>query len=194
MKLADWAKEQGIAYITAWRWFKRGKLPVDAYKTPSGMILVEPRCEIKTEAMKTWVYCRVSSYEKKADLDRQVERCVAFCTVNGWVVTKAVKEIASGMNDHRPKLTKLLDGKPDRLVVEHKDRLTRFGFGYFEQLLPKLGCELVVINRNTEERDDLLKDLVAIITSFCCRLYGLRRGQRKAKQIKQDITCDAPAR
>jgi predicted site-specific integrase-resolvase len=87
-----------------------------------------------------------------------------------------VKEIASGMNDNRPELKKLLALRPARIVIEHKDRLTRFGFGYFEQLLPMLGCELVVINRDAEEKDDLLKDLVAVITSFCCRLYGLRLG------------------
>lgn len=194
MKLSDWAKQQGIAYITAWRWFNRGKLPIPAYKTPSGMILVEPKRRVDPESVETWVYCRVSSYDKKADLGRQAERCVAYCAVNGWSVTKVVKEIASGMNDHRPKLNKLLNKQPNRLVVEHKDRLTRFGFGYFENLLPKLGCELVVMNRDTEERDDLLKDLVAIITSFCCRLYGLRRGQRKAKQLKKEISCDEPVK
>jgi len=194
MKLSDWAKQQGIAYITAWRWFKQGKLPVSAYKTPTGMILVEPKLKNEIRNKSTWVYCRVSSYDKKADLDRQIERCVAFCAVNGWAVTKAVKEVASGMNDHRPKLIKLLNAHPERLIVEHKDRLTRFGFGYFDCLLPKLGCELVVINRDKEERDDLLKDLVAIITSFCCRLYGLRRGQRRAKQIKEEITCDVPVK
>lgn len=88
------------------------------------------------------------------------------------------------MNDHRPKLKKLVASNPSRLVVEHKDRLTRFGFGYFEQWLPMIGCELVVMNRDKEEKDDLLKELIAIITSFCCRLYGLRRGQRKAKDIQ----------
>jgi len=56
-----------------------------------------------------------------------------------------------------------------------------------------LGCEPIVINRDAEERDDLLKDLAAVITSFCCRLYGLRRGQRKAQEIKDQLQCDAPS-
>jgi predicted site-specific integrase-resolvase len=60
-------------------------------------------------------------------------------------------------------------------------------------LLPMLGCELVVVNRDKNDRDDLMKDLVAIITSFCCRLYGLRRGKSKAKEIKEAV-CDAPAK
>jgi hypothetical protein len=60
-------------------------------------------------------------------------------------------------------------------------------------LLPPIGCELVVINRDAEEQEDLLKDWVAVITSFCCRLYGLRRGTRKAKEIKDQLQCDAPS-
>ncbi|MCI0388476.1 MAG: IS607 family transposase [Acidobacteria bacterium] len=183
MKLSDWAKSQGITYQTAWRWFKAGKLPVKTVQAPSGTILVEPE-RPAIESRSAWIYSRVSSPEKKGDLDRQAERCIAFCSANGWVVEVVIKEIASGMNDNRPKLKKLVASKPSRIVVEHKDRLTRFGFGYFEQLLPMIGCELVVMNRDKEEKDDLLKDLIAIITSFCCRLYGLRRGQRKAREIQ----------
>lgn len=151
------------------------------------MILVDPDLVSAKATEKTWVYARVSSHNKKDDLARQAERCVVFCAASGWGVEKVVTEIASGMNDHRPKLMKLLDSHPQRLVVEHKDRLTRFGFGYFEQLLPKIGCELVVMNRDAEEQDDLMKDLVAVITSFCCRLYGLRRGHDKAKKIKEGL-------
>jgi predicted site-specific integrase-resolvase len=189
MKLSDWAKAQGISYQTAWRWFKTGRLPVKATQTPSGTILVEPDAPA-AETRRVAIYARVSSPEKKGDLERQAARCREFCVARGWTVERVVKEVASGTNDSRPKLVKLLGDKPQRLVVEHKDRLTRFGFGYFELLLPMLDCELVVINRDAEERDDLLKDLVAVITSFCCRLYGLRRGQRKALEVKR-LLCDA---
>jgi predicted site-specific integrase-resolvase len=185
MKLSEWAKQQGVAYQTAWRWFKAGKLPVPAERTPSGTILVSPeRFSASNEAS---IYCRVSSHDKKGDLDRQVERCLEFCRSRGWAVDLVVKEIASGMNDSRPRLRKLLASSPSRIVVEHKDRLTRFGFRYFEDMLPRIGCELVVMNRDSEEKDDLLKDLVAVVTSFCCRLYGLRRGQKKAKEIKESL-------
>ena len=183
MKLSTWAKQQGIGYQTAWRWFKHGKLPVAATQTPSGAILVEQKPVVGVCNVAI-VYARVSSHEKKDDIERQAERCLEFCRARGWEVKQVVKEVASGMNDNRPKLLKLLNSSPSRIVVEHKDRLTRFGFGYLDALLPKLGCELVVINRDSEEQADLMKDLVAIITSFCCRLYGLRRGQNKAKEIK----------
>lgn len=193
MKLSNWAKLKGIAYLTAWRWFRDGKLPVPAIKTQTGMILVE-EAAAPASSKSAWVYCRVSTYAKKDDLERQAQRVCSFCAVNGWQVNAVVKEVASGMNDNRPKLKKLLLQKPSRIVVEHKDRLTRFGFGYFEILLPMLGCELVVVNRDSEERNDLMKDLVAIITSFCCRLYGLRRGKAKAKEIKEAVKCVEPVK
>lgn len=186
MKLSDWAKSQGISYITAWRWIKTGKFPLPFTYMPSGTIIVQNIIPIET-SKEAWIYCRVSSYDKKEDLNRQVQRCSDFCASKGWVIKKVVKEIASGMNDSRPQLIKLLNENPKRIVVEHKDRLTRFGFGYFELLLPKLNCDLVVINRDKEEKEDLLKDLIAIITSFCCRLYGLRRAQNKIKNLKKEL-------
>lgn len=190
MKLSDWAKAQGISYTTAYRWFKAGKLPVKSKQTATGTILVEENISSK-DSQEAWIYCRVSSYGQKDNLLRQVDRCEEFCRVKGWEVKKVVKEIASGMNDKRPKLMKLLAAKPTRIVVEYKDRLTRFGFAYFETLLPMVGCELVVINKDDEDKQDLMKDLVSIITSFCCRLYGLRRGKAKAKKLHKEIDVKA---
>ena len=189
MKLSKWAENQGISYITAWRWCKDGRMPCDWERTPSGTILVHPSVK-ETAPLPTYVYARVSSYEKKNDLERQVERCQSFCEARGWAVEKSYKEVASGMNDNRRKLHQLFDQPPGRLVVEHKDRLTRFGYRYIEVLLIKLGWKLVVINKDEDDHDDLMKDLVAIITSFCCRLYGLRRGHRKSKEIQEQ--CVGP--
>jgi putative resolvase len=95
------------------------------------------------------------------------------------------------MNDKRRQLTRLLNKRPERIVVEHKDRLTRFGFAYFELLLPKLGCEMVVIDRDLEEKSDLMKDLIAVIYSFAARIYGLRRGRENARRAKEVLTADA---
>jgi predicted site-specific integrase-resolvase len=184
MKLKEWARKQGICYQTAWRWFKAGSLPVPFYQAQSGTIIILEKDE-KINLKNTVIYARVSSYEKKDDLLRQVERCSGFAAANGIRVEKVIKEIASGMNDHRPKLTELLKSKPESIIVEHKDRLTRFGFNYIEVLLEIIGCKLIVINRDTEEKDDLMKDLISIMTSFCCRLYGLRRGRTKIKEIKK---------
>lgn len=185
MKLSTWAKQQGINYMTAWRWFHNGTLPVKAIQLPTGTIIIQEDNPNSSSFIKrNVIYCRVSSTNKKDDLERQVQRCCDFAAAQGLSIDKIYKEIASGMNDKRPKLIKMLDSNPTSIVIEHKDRLTRFGFNYLEYLLKKQGCDIIVINRDVENETDLIKDLVSIITSFCCRLYGLRRGQSKVSVIK----------
>jgi putative resolvase len=116
-------------------------------------------------------------------LERQVSRIQDFCAANGWQINKVVKEVASGVNDNRQKLSKILvDDSVKRIVVEHKDRLTRVGFNYIETLLGTQGREVVVINLAATDNDDLLEDLASMIYSFCTRLYGKRRAERNAKQ------------
>ena len=189
MKLSKWAKIQGIGYLTAYRWFKSGRLPVKGYQTASGTIIVQEETLATTNG-KTVIYFRVSSYSKKTDLENQLRRCEDFCIANGWVISKSYKEIASGMNDQRKQLWKMLGSGPTRIVVENRDRLTRFGFAYLEKLLKEKGCEIIVINSSDTDTQDLMKDFISVITSFCCRLYGLRRAQNKIKGIKTIIKND----
>ena len=136
---------------------------------------------------KCYIYCRVSNHTRKQGLLDQVTRCEIFCQAKGLVVEKVYKEIASGMNDNRKQLKLLLDNNPKIIVVEHKDRLTRFGFNYLKLLLNKLNCQIIVINESSNNEDDLMTDLTSIITSFCCRLYGLRRTKNKLEQIKKIV-------
>ena len=187
MKLSEWAKIQGIHYVTAWNWFKFGLLPVRAIKTPTGSIFVYEDVDSigNNKPANVVIYCRVSNQSRKAELEYQVERCVSYANAKGLQITKIYKEVASGMNDNRKELWKMLDSEPTMIVVENKDRLTRFGFNYLEKLLSKQGCLLNVINPNKDDEEDLIKDLVSIITSFCCRLYGLRRSKNKVIKIKE---------
>ena len=191
MKLKEWTAIQGISYLTGLRWFHAGKIP-NAYQVDTGTIIIPDHNSFsQSDKPKTIsIYCRVSSPQKKDDLERQAQRCIEFANANGYQIDKVYKEIASGLNDNRPKLIKLLNSAPSAILVEHKDRLTRFGFNYFDVLLPKLGCQLLVMNRDSEEQDDLMKDFIAIITSFCCRLYGLRRSQNKKAKIKEILEND----
>ena len=186
MKLSNWAKKTGISYLTAWRWWKTGKLPVKVYQTPSGTLIVEEELSSAKNAEKIYIYARVSSYDQKDDLERQIQRCIDYCASKGWQVESVIKEIASGLNDHRPKLRQLLKSKPSKIVIEHKERLTRFGFEYFETLLPMLGCEIHIINKS-ESKYELTEDLIAIVTSFCARLYGSR--SHKQKKIVEEISA-----
>ena len=165
MKLSEWARKQGISYKTARRWVRQGKMPIPFEQTPTGTILVkEPEAISHTVAL----YARVSSADQKADLDRQIARLVEYASQQGWAVTKAVSEIGSGLNGHRPKLMRLLsDPKVTAIVVEHRDRLMRFGFEYVEAALATQGRR--------------------ILTSFCARLYGRRSARNKAKKALEAI-------
>ena len=104
-------------------------------------------------------------------------------------MAQVVKEIGSGVNDARPKLMKLLtDSSVTLIVVEHKDRLTRFGFNYIEQLLKQQDRRIEVINLTEAGKEDLVQDFVSIITSFCARLYGQRRSKRKTERLIAELT------
>lgn len=184
IRLKDFAKRQGVCYQTAWRWFKAGKIP-NAIMTPTGKVMVEEEDE-PPKATRTVVYCRVSSSQNKSNLETQAKRVSAFCNAKGWIVSEIVKEVGSGLNDTRKGLARLIaDPTVERIVVEHKDRLTRFGFNYIKTLFQG---EIVVINEATEDRDDLMGDFVSIITSFCARLYGLRRNRRRTERIIEELS------
>lgn len=185
IKLSDYAKQIGIAYQTAWRHYKAGKIPYPTQQLHSGTVLVDYSPETLTEIKgHVAIYSRVSSTENKDNLDRQAERLVNYAIAKGYTVRHIVKETGSGLNDNRKKLMSLLS-KDDYeiLIVEHKDRLARFGTAYIELLLKKSGVTLDIVNQVENKTDDLMIDLVAIITSFAARLYGQRRGKRKTESI-----------
>src|SRR6266480_6733725 len=134
MKLSQYAKQQGISYSTALRWWRAGT--IKGYQAPTGTIIVTEGEKPSARPEKVAIYARVSSAEHRANLERQAERLVQYYEARGYQVTQVVKEIASGVNDSRPKLLSLLkDSSITLLVVEHRDRLTRFGFRYVETLL-----------------------------------------------------------
>lgn len=184
MKLSTWAKKQGISYRTAWRWFKEGKLPVIAEQTKTGTILVK---EIFSHENSVAIYARVSSSDQKRDLDQQVARLVAYANAKGWVVAHTITEIGSGLNGHRPKLMKLLTNSNIKIIlVEHRDRLMRFGAEYVESALTAQGRKLIIADES-ELKDDLVQDMIEVLTSFCARLYGRRSAKNKAKKALESI-------
>lgn len=193
MKLSDYAKQQGVRYETAWRWFRDGK--IRGRRVGAHTILIdEAVSEPQVSSLSTAVYTRVSFAENKSNLDSQAERLVAYCTVRGYQVSKVVKEIGSGVNDNRPKFLALLaDPSIGRIVIEHKDRGTRFGFRYIETLLKTYGREIEVVNQAENSTEDLLADLTSIIYSFCARLYGQRRAKRKTEKIVQELEAQDAA-
>jgi putative resolvase len=186
MKLIDYAHKMGISYKTAWRWYKAGKIAGKQMDT--GTILITEDEPVALSALKVAIYTRVSSAENKSNLESQVDRLVSYCAARGYQVGKVVKEVGSGINDSRPKFLALLEDQSiGTIVVEHKDRATRFGFRYLETLLKTQGRTLEVVNQAENSTEDLLADLTAIIYSFCARLYGQRRAKRKTEKIVQEL-------
>lgn len=185
MKLSEWARQQGLSYKTAWTLFKRNQLPVPAIQLPTGTIILQEKTahsESNPEVLvaKTAIYARVSSHDQKDDLARQVERLRSFCAGKALKIDKEVTEIASGLNAKRNKLLNLLkDHDYKTIVVEHRDRLARFGFEIVEAALAASGRELVIMNE-TENKNDLVQDFIDVATSLCARIYGQRAAKNKA--------------
>lgn len=190
MKLSEYARRVGVSYKTAWRWWHAGKL--DAYQAASGTIIVREAAGPITGSpplQRVAVYARVSAAENRPNLESQAERLVTYCAAKGYQVSQVVKETGSGVNDSRPKFLKLLaDPTVIVIVVEHKDRATRFGFRYLETLLEQQGRRMEVVNLAENGREDLVADLVAIVYAFCARLYGQQRAKRKTETIVKELT------
>jgi predicted site-specific integrase-resolvase len=182
MKLSTYAKQLGISYSTAWRMWKRGEIA--GYQLVSGTVIVNQPEQESHVTRKVAIYARVSNSESKKNLDTQAERLVAWCMMQGWSGVQVVKECGSGVNDQRPRFLALLaDPSITHIVVEHKDRASRFGVAYIQTLLAIQQRELVVVNSAQTAEEDLMSDLVSIITSFVARLYGWRRAKRKTEQV-----------
>jgi len=193
MKLSDYAKQQGVRYETAWRWFRDGK--IQGHRVGKHTILVDeeqPSSSLQPERVA--IYARVSSAENKPNLDSQAERLLAYCSAKGYQVSKVVKEIGSGVNEARPKLLHLLEDESTTvIVVEHKERLSRFGVRYIETLLRVQGRRLEIVNESENDKEDLLADLTAILYSFCARMYGLHRAKRKTETIVKELEAEQHA-
>ena len=189
MKLSKYAEKIGVKRATATKWFHKGLIK-GAYQLPTGTIIVPDEIFDKKENKtgETVIYARVSSPERrKTDLEYQAKRMSDFCISKGWEIDRIVKEVGSGLNDSRPKLMELFEGKRNiqRIVVEHKDRLTRFGFNYLLALAEAHGIEIIVADKTENRKDDLMTDFVSVITSFCARMYGQRRGKLKKKKVME---------
>jgi len=185
IKLSDYAKHFGVTYRTAWNRYKAGLIP-GSYVTEKGSVyLPESSIAISKPCNdKCYIYCRVSSQKQKEDLKRQITRVQEFANSNGYVVSKIFSEVASGINDSRKELIKILqDVTWSVLIIENKDRLTRFGFNYIKQLCSINGKQIIVMNETTDEKTDIMQDLVSIIYSFSAKIYGLRKAKHKQQQI-----------
>ena len=116
------------------------------------------------------------------------ERLIASCSAKGYQIARVVKEVGSGVNDARPKFLALLeDTSITHIMVEHRERATRFGARYSETFLKGQGRTLEVVNLADTATEDVVADLTSIMYSLCARLYGQRRATRKTETIVKHL-------
>lgn len=184
-KLSQYAKENNVTYKTAWNHFHAGLIE-NAYQLPTGTVVIPDSQSLKNkkESQHVVTYARVSSSENKNNLIAQSKRLADFCNAKGWTVNEQVEEIGSGVNDKRKKLLSILEkAKATKIIVEHKDSLTRFGFEYIKTNCDLFNCEIIVLNESDNDKENTIEDFVSIITSFCAKLYGQRRSKRKTEKL-----------
>ena len=184
----------GVSYVTLRRWIKEGK--IRAVKTLGGKYRI-PESEIKrllsgveTREVRAIIYARVSSSDQRRNLERQIRYLTQYCIAKGYRVVDVLSDIASGLKTKRRGLLKLfnyiVNKKVDVVVVTYKDRLTRFGFEYLEYFFGQYGVKIEVVY-GEEPKDayqELVEDLLAIVTSFAGKLYGMR-SHRKKKFVEE---------
>jgi putative resolvase len=183
MNLREWAIANGVHPHTAYRWFREGTLPVPAERVGPRTILVNIEANSSPSATGgLGLYARVSSRDQQADLERQAARLSQWAATAGHRVVRIELEIASGMNGGRAKARRLLsDPGVTTVVVEHRDRLGRMNTELIEAALSATGRRLVVLDEG-EAEDDLMQDIVDVLTSFCARLYGRRSARNRAEK------------
>lgn len=194
IKISDYAKRMSLHMRTVYRYFHEGKLEGFQDESTKSIFIKNPFREDKPKEkvdglVRVALYARVSSSENRKNLESQMERLRGYAAAKGYLVVQEIQEVGSGLNDGRKKLNKILENPTnfDVLLVEHKDRLTRFGFIYIELLLQNANKHVEVINEVSGDKEDLIQDFVSVITSFCARIYGRRRSQRITEKMIQEL-------
>ena len=192
IKASEYAKKMSLHIRTVYRYYHNGKIKGYQDKETGTIFILNPFKSKNEDNLenKVVLYARVSSNKNKNNLESQLERLRLFAIAKGYQIVKEIKEVGSGLNDNRSKLNYLLEkelNKFEILLVEHKDRLTRFGFNYIDILLKSHNKKIEVINLVDNDKEDLIQDFVSVITSFCVRIYGQRRSKRKTEKLIKEL-------
>jgi len=180
----------GISYSTLARWVREGR--IRAIRTAGGKYRV-PESEVRriaeglpiSKEVRAIIYARVSSIDQKSDLERQIEYLTQYCSSKGYKIIDIVTDVASGLKTDRNGLLKLFNNvinrQVDVVVVTYRDRLTRFGYEYLEYFFKQYGVrtEVVFGEEPKDAYQELVEDLIEIVTSFAGRLYGMRSHKKK---------------
>ena len=193
IKASEYAKKMSLNVRTVYRYYHNGKIKGYQDKETGTIFILNPfKNENNEDNLKNKVvlYARVSSSENKINLESQLEKLRLFASAKGYQIVKEIKDIGSGLNDNRSKLNELFEKELNNfeiLLVEHKDRLTRFGFNYIDILLKSHNKKIEVINLVDNNKEDLIQDFVSVITSFCARIYSQRISKRKVEKLIKEL-------
>lgn len=187
--IGEFAQRVNVSISTLRRWDASGEFP--AKKRPSGHRYYD-ESDVRNllnltpeEERKVIVYCRVSSHGQKDDLISQVAAMETYCLGAGIAVDDWIKEIGGGMNFKRKQFLSLMDaivaGEVKHLIIAHKDRLVRFGFDLIQHIAERHGCKIEVVNQESlSPQEEMTEDLLSIVHTFSCRLYGMRKYRKEA--------------
>ena len=189
------AKEIGVHIETIRRWEREGV--IRSQRTTGGhrrFDLNQVKAMLKSEKVKdekiTVIYARVSTPNRKGDLDRQIERLESFCMSKGWTYD-VISDIGSGINYNKKGLQNLIEmilsNKVDKIVINYKDRLVRFGYELIEKICNLKGVEIIIVSQKESKsfQQEMVEDILAILTVFSAKLYGSR--SHKNKKLKEPI-------
>ena len=160
--------------------------------TKNGRYLIYVDDEIN-EQNNVVIYARVSTPKQKKDLDNQIDFLKKYCIANGNNPYMIFSDIASGMNENRKGLNSMLslvfNKEISKIVISHKDRLSRFGFGYLENICEKFGVKIEIVNLEDDKnfQDELSEDLIGIIHHFSMKFYGKRKNNCKSLEANANL-------
>jgi len=195
----------GVDKVTLRRWDREGRLK--SQRTAGGhrryllsdikrlQGISEDNLVIDNVSNKAAIYCRVSSHEQKqkGDLDRQKGRLLEYCIKNKYGVEHIFDEVGSGMSDTRSKLHRLCDlaekRKFSKIIVEHKDRLTRFNYKIYERYFKSLGIEIIIVEQTLPKsyEAELVEDIMSLVASSSSKVYGKRSAENRKKKKENEI-------
>jgi len=183
-------KRLGISYSTLSRWVREGR--IKAVRTAGGVFRI-PESEVRriaeglpiSKEVRAVIYARVGSSEQRSDLEWQIQYLTQYCSSKGYKVVDVLSDVASGLKTDRKGLLKLfnyvVNRQVDVVVVTYRDRLTRFSFEYLEHFFNQHGVRVEVVfgEEPKDAYQELVEDLIEIVSSFAEKLYGMRSHKKK---------------
>lgn len=183
------AKAAGVTVETIRNWDKAGKIRSTRTKGNQRRYELEHVLAYANrdsgEDRKTIIYSRVSTPARKNDLDHQSKALELFCMAKGWK-PMIIEDIGSGLNYNKKGLLELIKlietNQVERLVLNYKDRLLRFGSEIIFEICKYHNVEIVIMNEDESKtyEEELVEDVLSIITEFSAKLYGSRSHKNKA--------------